>query len=140
MEGPAAFKAGGEYVVLFRYYMNNRFGAMKSKDLKDWQDVTDRLQLPQGCHQGTVLQVPNHVLLSLWQSGRIEIGPTPIAAELGIGNWIWTTTVGDKQTCRLWRSFDVPQGTLVSRAILRITADNGYRAFLEAARSVAAGI
>jgi signal transduction histidine kinase len=45
--------------------------------------------------------------------------------------WIWEAKAFDKQTCRLWKSFVIPSGTSVSRAILRITVDNGYRLFLD---------
>jgi signal transduction histidine kinase len=61
--------------------------------------------------------------------------PTPesekAAAELGIGRWIWTTNFADKQTCRLWREFTLPASNAVHKAVLRITADNQYRVFLD---------
>ena len=55
----------------------------------------------------------------------------PVADQLGVGAWIWTTNAADKQTCRLWRAFTVPDDAPLARAILRITADNGYRIFLD---------
>lgn len=48
-----------------------------------------------------------------------------------LGRWIWDSRTFDKQTCRLWKSFVIPPGSAVSRAILRITVDNGYRLFLD---------
>src|SRR5450432_739820 len=48
-----------------------------------------------------------------------------------LGQWIWDARTFDKQTCRLWKSFVIPPGAAVSRAILRITVDNGYRLFLD---------
>jgi signal transduction histidine kinase len=61
--------------------------------------------------------------------------PTPesekVAAELELGRWIWTTNFADKQTCRLWRGFTLPATNLVHKAILRMTADNQYRVFLD---------
>ena len=48
-----------------------------------------------------------------------------------LGQWIWETNTLDKQTCRLWKSFEIPAGAQVSRAILRITVDNGYRLYLD---------
>ena len=48
-----------------------------------------------------------------------------------LGLWIWDAKTFDKQTCRLWKSFMIPSGTSVSRAMLRITVDNGYRLFLD---------
>lgn len=51
--------------------------------------------------------------------------------KLGVGSWIWTAESAEKQTCRLWRSFTIPKGKWVANARLRITADNGYRFFLD---------
>jgi two-component sensor histidine kinase len=48
-----------------------------------------------------------------------------------IGKWIWDVQAFDKQTCQLWKSFVIPPGAVVSRAILRITVDNGYQLFLD---------
>lgn len=48
-----------------------------------------------------------------------------------LGQWIWDTNTFDKQTCRLWKSFEIPAGAKVTRAILRITVDNGYFLFLD---------
>lgn len=134
VEGPSVFRNGSDYMVLFRQYtQTGRWGALQSADLKKWEDVSGRLLLPGpvGVHQGTVLPVSRELIMSFWREGWLELGPTQKALELGIGNWIWTTNVTDKQTCRLWRSVQVPADTFVSRATLRITADNGYRLFLD---------
>jgi two-component sensor histidine kinase len=53
------------------------------------------------------------------------------AAVSQMGRWIWTDTTADKQTCRLWRSFEIPNGAVVSRATLYITVDNGFRLLLD---------
>ncbi len=131
VEGPTIFRADTDFIAYFHYYGNNRFGAMRSKDLKHWENISERLVLPPGVHQGTVLPVSRNVLGAMWQAGLVDIGATPIAAELGIGNWIWASEVADKQTCRLWRSFDVPENAIMSQATLRLTADNGYRVSLD---------
>jgi signal transduction histidine kinase len=58
--------------------------------------------------------------------------PDPLAeATNHLGLWIWDAKASEKQTCRLWKSFVIPPGTSVTRAILRITVDNGYRLFLD---------
>lgn len=49
----------------------------------------------------------------------------------GVGPWIWAAETYDKQTCRLWRSFEIPQGATVARAQLHIGVDNGYRVILD---------
>jgi len=61
--------------------------------------------------------------------------PTPeaerVAAELGVGSWIWTTNFADKQLCRVWRAFTLPATNHVQQAIVRITADNLYRLYVD---------
>jgi signal transduction histidine kinase len=54
----------------------------------------------------------------------------PQDATNGLGSWIWAEHTSDKQICQLWKSFAIPPGAHVSGARLRITADNGYRLFL----------
>ena len=49
----------------------------------------------------------------------------------GVGSWIWAVDTYDKQTCRLWRSFEIPRGATVTRAQLHIGVDNGYRLMLD---------
>lgn len=55
----------------------------------------------------------------------------PRDATNGLGVWIWAEQTSGKQICQLWRAFEIPRGAKVSRAILRITADNGYRVLLD---------
>ena len=53
------------------------------------------------------------------------------AATNHLGQWIWDTNTFDKQTCRLWRAFEIPRDGKVASAILHITVDNGYSLFLD---------
>ncbi|HEX9045391.1 MAG TPA: ATP-binding protein [Verrucomicrobiae bacterium] len=48
-----------------------------------------------------------------------------------LGQWMWETNTFDKQTCRFWKSFRVPNGSKATKATLRITADNGYSLYLD---------
>jgi hypothetical protein len=48
-----------------------------------------------------------------------------------LGVWIWDKETRDKQTCRFWKKFDIPFGTQVAHAQLRIAADNAYTLFLD---------
>ncbi len=57
--------------------------------------------------------------------------PTTLEPTWGVGAWIWDSKALDKQTCRLWRSFEIPKGATVARARFRITADNGFRFFFD---------
>ncbi len=49
----------------------------------------------------------------------------------GVGSWIWASVTYDKQTVRLWRTFEIPKGAVVTKANLRITVDNAYKLFLD---------
>jgi signal transduction histidine kinase len=91
------------------------------------------------------------VLLGLGWLGSLQVGPLAqelrspgpatraqptleaekVAAELGIGRWIWTTNFTDKQVCHLWRAFTIPETNVVRKANLRLTVDNSYRLFLD---------
>jgi signal transduction histidine kinase len=42
----------------------------------------------------------------------------------GLGSWIWASNTFDRQTCQLWRSFEIPAGAVARVARVRITADN----------------
>jgi signal transduction histidine kinase len=48
-----------------------------------------------------------------------------------VGSWIWASETHDQQLCRFWRKFEIPEHSLVIRAILRISADNTFRLFLD---------
>ncbi|MBC8094227.1 MAG: hypothetical protein H7Y43_00295 [Akkermansiaceae bacterium] len=47
-----------------------------------------------------------------------------------LGGWIWAPEILDRQTCRFWNAIEIPPGR-ISRARLRITADNEYILFLD---------
>jgi len=48
-----------------------------------------------------------------------------------MGSWIWGAKTMDRQTCRFWKSFEIPDGSTVVRARLRITGDNEYILYLD---------
>ncbi len=49
----------------------------------------------------------------------------------GLGSWIWAAHTFDRQTCQLWRSFEIPADATVTKAQLRMTADNEHTLFLD---------
>ena len=48
-----------------------------------------------------------------------------------LGQWIWDTNTLDKQTCRFWRAFQIPEGVVVSEATLLLAVDNGFSLYLD---------
>jgi len=59
------------------------------------------------------------------------VSKVPADAKKGLGSWIWTDKTFDRQTCRLWKEFDVPSGSKVNSARMRMTVDDGYQLFLD---------
>ena len=63
VEGPTAIKNGNDYYIYFDHYQKPQYyGAIKSTDLKSWQDVSSLVTFPKGIRHGTVLAVPEKVL------------------------------------------------------------------------------
>jgi hypothetical protein len=63
VEGPTAIKIGDEYLVYFDAYKKEYYGAMRSRDLKTWEDVSDKMIFPSEgttvrMRHGTVIAVP----------------------------------------------------------------------------------
>ena len=57
VEGPTWLKLEDGYVVYFDCYRDHKYGAVRSKDLERWEDVSDRLVMPAGLRHGTALEV-----------------------------------------------------------------------------------
>lgn len=65
VEGPSAIQIGDEFVVYFDAYRDRRYEAMRSTDLKNWQEVTSQISFPKGTKHGTALAVEAAVLQRL---------------------------------------------------------------------------
>ena len=61
-EGPTAIKIGEDWIVYFDKYRKHRYGAVMSKDLKNWRDVSEKVSFPSGFRHGTVLAVDRDIL------------------------------------------------------------------------------
>ncbi|MCX7049526.1 MAG: glycoside hydrolase family 43 protein [Candidatus Sumerlaeota bacterium] len=62
VEGPSALKIGNEIFVYFDCYRDGHYGAMKSRDLKTWEDVTARLAMPKGVRHGAGLRISREIV------------------------------------------------------------------------------
>jgi hypothetical protein len=70
VEGPTALRVGDDYVVYFDAYVAKHYGAMRSRDLVTWEDVTARMHfpdegMPERMRHGTVIAVPADILAAL---------------------------------------------------------------------------
>ncbi len=69
-EGPTAIKIGSDYLVYFDAYQTKHYGAMRSRDLVHWEDVTTQMNFPDEgtpvrMRHGTVIEVPNELVEKL---------------------------------------------------------------------------
>jgi beta-xylosidase len=69
-EGPTAIMEGDSAVVYFDCYKLRRYGAVRSRDLRNWEDVSAQLHVPgegtpQRMRHGTAIRVPYSVIATL---------------------------------------------------------------------------
>lgn len=64
-EGPTSVKVGDTWLVYFDKYRDHRYGAIASKDLKNWEDVSDKIIMPSGLRHGSILEITSQELEKL---------------------------------------------------------------------------
>jgi hypothetical protein len=62
VEGATAIKIGQYWYVYFDAYRKHRYGAMRTKDFKSWENVSHKLKVPKGMNHGTIFAVSNDIL------------------------------------------------------------------------------
>ena len=61
-EGPTAIYVNGRWLIYFDKYVDHKYGAVSSSDLKNWEDISDQIEFPEGTRHGTVLRIPRKLL------------------------------------------------------------------------------
>ncbi|MDO5571045.1 MAG: glycoside hydrolase family 43 protein [Bacteroidales bacterium] len=64
-EGPSPLKIGDSIYVYFDKYMEHKYGAVRSEDLINWEDVSDKISFPKGTRHGTAFKVKKEVFNKL---------------------------------------------------------------------------
>ena len=64
-EGPAPLQVGDYVYVYFDKYRDKKYGAIRSTNLKDWEDVSDSITFPKGIRHGTAFTVTETVFRQL---------------------------------------------------------------------------
>jgi hypothetical protein len=64
-EGPTPLRVRDSVYVYFDRYTEGRFGAVRSKDMQNWDEVSDMVSFPQGARHGTAFVVERKVLDNL---------------------------------------------------------------------------
>ena len=71
-EGPTSIKINGTWYVYFDKYMDKKMGAVISKDMKSWEDISDKISFPDGVRHGTIFSSDVKVLQNLLDHGQIR--------------------------------------------------------------------
>lgn len=79
VEGPTAIKIGEYHLVYFDAYTRRHYGALRSKDLKTWEDVTAQMTFPfegtpERMRHGTVIEVPIALIETL-RAAKVMVEP-----------------------------------------------------------------
>lgn len=64
-EGPTPIKIGDYWIVYFDKYRDGKYGAIRSKDLKNWEDISDKISFPEGTRHGTAFKISMNILTKL---------------------------------------------------------------------------
>lgn len=64
-EGPAPLQVGDYTYIYFDKYTQHKYGAVRSKDGKSWEDVSELVEFPAGTRHGTAFRIPESLLKSL---------------------------------------------------------------------------
>lgn len=62
VEGGTAVKVGDWWHVYFDLYRDKKYGMMRTKDFRTWEDLSTELVMPKGIRHGTALRVPRSVV------------------------------------------------------------------------------
>jgi hypothetical protein len=76
-EGPTAIELGSDTVVYFDCYRAHRYGAVRTRDFKAWEDISPLLAMPMGMRHGTVFAVPRPIVQNLLAAQAAEMAGQP---------------------------------------------------------------
>ena len=65
VEGPSAIRVGRDTIIFFDRYRDKRYGALRSRDLRRWEDISQFIRMPVGASHGTVIKAPRALLAAI---------------------------------------------------------------------------
>lgn len=64
-EGPAPLQVGDYTYIYFDKYTEHKYGAVRSTNMQDWEDVSDLVRFPEGLRHGTAFPIKRSLLEKL---------------------------------------------------------------------------
>lgn len=65
VEGPTPLQIGEYMYIYFDKYREKKYGALRSKDGQNWEDISEMINLPKGIRHGTAFKVSEDILNKL---------------------------------------------------------------------------
>ncbi len=87
-EGPTAIKIGENWIVYFDKYTEHKYGAVTSKDLINWTDISDKINFPKGTRHGSIFTISKDEFAGLIKNKIPQLG---IVAPLEQDSLIYTS-------------------------------------------------
>lgn len=64
-EGPTTIRINNQWITYFDKYTEKKYGAIKSKDLKTWEDISEKIEFPKGTRHGSVFKISETEFLKI---------------------------------------------------------------------------
>jgi hypothetical protein len=62
VEGPSVLRIGIDWVVFYDEYTRKQYGAIRSKDLKNWEVITGSIEFPPGARHGSAFPASKEIV------------------------------------------------------------------------------
>ena len=71
-EGPTVAKVDDDYLIYYDNYGEMKFGAVRTRDFKTFEDISDRVSLPEGHKHGTIFKARQTVVDALLKQKAVQ--------------------------------------------------------------------
>lgn len=65
VEGPSCVKVDDSWIVYYDEYTRHHYGAIRTRDFKEWEVITESIRFPEGARHGTAFSVSEPILAGL---------------------------------------------------------------------------
>ena len=70
VEGPSVEKLGDDYLIYFDVYKKKIYGAMRTRDFKNFTDITENVSVPVGHKHGTIFKASESDVKTLLEESK----------------------------------------------------------------------
>lgn len=75
VEGPSAVEIDDYVYLYFDAYTEHHYSALRSRDLRNWENMTSKLSMPEGIRHGTAFAVSGEIVRGLLEKDREAHAP-----------------------------------------------------------------